>query len=395
MSVRLSATTCVLSEARISTERNRLFIPFVMDRKSWSNAIVMPSISSASGTLTVHSRLCQYHRATKRALGVQDGGWVSAQVHVGHGHMRIEPAASVSSPAQRSPGLANATFVFHEERLGIRLEFLKHDAADAVGRNGGARCIVQPGSVADSHGVQNGATLIAVDGVLVRELEANEVQRLFKRARPITIEVASQAAPDGASKPTWLASTPALQEPSQCAIGATMRLSSGCSLLLSRVEPRLIGVCLPSDRLLLLHTADAADALRWLGAIGRLLAEVTPSVTPSVTSSITSSITSSVTSSITPSITSSVTSSISASSSRASISASSSSPAIFLRPVRVSDMYICIHTYICSPAIFLRPVRVSNMYICIYTYIGERWPSGGRCPIHTHVHIHIHAHIHR
>ena len=224
----------------------------------------MHSTAAESGRLTVHSRLCQYHRPTQQILGIRDACWQVAHVHVDRNQLCIEPADSAFSTTAGN----TATFVFNEKHLGIRLEFLQPHATDGTDRN--TRCLVQPESAAEMRGVPNGATLVAVDGFSARGLSAGEVKQLFERERPIVIEVAQESE----MSPVWPALRPAV-EASYAAIGVH-KLDASCTLLLSRAEPRLMSVILQSGRLLLLYASDGADALRWQTVISRLIADTEP-----------------------------------------------------------------------------------------------------------------------
>ena len=85
--------TYALRECRICMERRLVFLPFVIDPDSQSNALPLsPLDSSTEGELIVQSKPCQYHRATGRALGARADRWTRM-------HVTLEPNALLGTAA--------------------------------------------------------------------------------------------------------------------------------------------------------------------------------------------------------------------------------------------------------------------------------------------------------
>ena len=108
--------------------------------------------------------------------------------------VRHDSAIEAAALSTRLPR-EKATFVFHEERLGISLQLRKGDAAN------GYVCLVQVGSAAEALGVPHCAPLVAVNGIAVRGMSSTDVGSLFAGARPLTIEVVPPAAASSSPMP--------------------------------------------------------------------------------------------------------------------------------------------------------------------------------------------------
>ena len=91
------------SEVRISAEEGGVYIPFCVDRSTWSNGLQLPSAAAATGNLRLpvarqRVTLCQFHAPTSTVLGIRKTCWRVAHASLAGSRFSVQP------PQQRATG---------------------------------------------------------------------------------------------------------------------------------------------------------------------------------------------------------------------------------------------------------------------------------------------------